>query len=40
MAEYLARVQLTIRAERANRNKKLEFSQSIFNIFEMTFYGK
>ena len=40
MAEYLARVQLTIWAERANLNKKLEFSQSIFNIFNMTFYGK
>ena len=40
MAEYLARVQLTIWAERANPNKKLESSQSIFNIFNMTFYGK
>ena len=40
MAEYLARVQLTIWAERANPNKKLKFSQSIFNIFNMTFYGK
>ena len=33
MAEYLARVQLTIWAERANPNKKLEFPPPVFNFF-------
>ena len=33
MAEYLACVQLTIWAERANPNKKLEFPPPVFNFF-------
>lgn len=35
MAEYLACVQLTIWAERANPNKKLEFPPPVFNFFYM-----
>ena len=38
MAEYLARVQLTMWAERANQNKKLKFSQSNFNILNTTVF--